>query len=92
LFKHIVGSFRYLCHTKPDIAYEVGLISRYMEKPTTSHLITSKRMLRYLKGTCNYGIQYSKNQNNQTYELLGYYDPDWSGDKDDGKSTATYVL
>jgi len=63
LFKKIVGSLRYFYHIRPDIAYEVGLISKYMEKPTTSHMIAANRILRYVKGTCNYGIQYSRNQN-----------------------------
>jgi len=89
LFKQIVGSLRYLCHTRPDIAYGVGLISRYMVKPTTSHLIAAKRILRYVKGTSNYGIQYSKNQSD---ELVVYSDSDWSGDKDDRKSIAAYVF
>ena len=44
------------------------------------------------KGTCNYGIQYSKNQNDQTYDLIGYSDSDWSGDKYDRKSTTSYVF
>jgi len=51
-----------------------------MVKPTTSHLVAVKRILRYVKGTSNYGIQYSKNQSD---ELVGYSDSDWSGDKDD---------
>ena len=89
LFKQIVVSLRYLCHTRPDIAYGVGLISRYMVKPTTSHLVTAKRILRYVKGTSSYGIQYSKNQSG---ELVGYSYSDWSGDKDDKKSTAAYVF
>ena len=42
LFKQIVGSLRYLCHTRPDIAYGVGLISMYMMKPTTSKFSCSK--------------------------------------------------
>jgi len=50
----------------------VGLISRYMVKPTTSHMIAAKRILRYVMGTCNYRIQYSKNQNDQAYDLIGY--------------------
>ena len=62
LFKKIMGSLRYLCHRRPDIAYGVGLIGRYMVKPTTSHLVAAKRILRYVKGTSSYGIQYSKNQ------------------------------
>jgi len=89
LFKQIVGSLRYLCHTRPDIAYGVGLISRYMVKPTTSHLVAAKRIMRYVKGTSSYGIQYSKNQNG---EIVGYSDSGWSGDKDDRKSTAAYVF
>jgi len=60
-----------------------------MVKPTTSHLVATKRILRYVKGTSNHGIQYSKNQSG---ELIGYSDSDWSGDKDDRKSIATYVF
>ena len=89
LFKQIVGSLRYLCHTRPDIAYGVGLISRYMVKPTTSHLVAAKRIMRYVKGTSSYDIQYSKNQSG---ELIGYSDYDWSGDKDDKKSIVAYVF
>ena len=42
-----------------------------------------------MKGTSSYGIQYSKNQSD---ELVGYSDSDWSGDKDDRKSNAAYVF
>ena len=42
-----------------------------------------------MKGTSSYGIQYSKNQSD---ELIGYSDSDWSRDKDDRKSTASYVF
>ena len=85
----IVGSLRYLCHTRPDIAYGVGLINMYIVKPTTSHLVEAKRILRYVKGTSSYGIQYSKTQSD---ELVGYSDSDWSGDKDDRKSIVAYVF
>jgi len=89
LFKQIVSSLRYMCDTRSDIAYGVGLISKYMVKPTTSHLVAAKRIMRYVKGTSSYDIQYSKNQSD---ELIGYSDSDWSGDKDDMKSTAAYVF
>ncbi|KAG6425054.1 hypothetical protein SASPL_115477 [Salvia splendens] len=49
-FKSLVGSLRYLTCTRPDILYGVGLISRYMEKPSQSHLNAAKRILRYIKG------------------------------------------
>jgi len=42
LFKQIVGSLTYLCNSRPDIAYSVGIISRFMSKPRASHLLTAK--------------------------------------------------
>ncbi|KAM1819691.1 hypothetical protein ACFX1X_001299 [Malus domestica] len=51
-FKSLVGSLRYLTCTRPNILYVVGLVSRYMENPTTTHLKTTKRILRYLKSYC----------------------------------------
>lgn len=52
-FKSLVGGLRYLVHTRPDIAFSVGIISYFMEKPTTIHLNAAKRILRYIKGTLN---------------------------------------
>jgi len=50
----IVGSLRYLCNTRPDLAFSVGLINIYMEKPGMSHMLVAKRIMRYIKGTLNY--------------------------------------
>ena len=33
LFKQIVGSLRYMCNSRPDIGFAVGLVSRYMSEP-----------------------------------------------------------
>ncbi|XP_024641777.1 uncharacterized mitochondrial protein AtMg00810-like [Medicago truncatula] len=51
LFKHIVGSLRYMCNSRPDIAYAVGIIRRFMSEPRASHLLAAKRVMRYIKGT-----------------------------------------
>lgn len=45
-YRSIVGSLRYLVNSRPDIAYSVGFVSRFMESPTTEHLLTVKRVLR----------------------------------------------
>nr|XP_012572793.1 uncharacterized protein LOC101489768 [Cicer arietinum] len=45
-FKQIVESLKYLCNTRPNISYSVGLISRYMEKLMTSHYMAEKKILR----------------------------------------------
>ncbi|KAM1182925.1 hypothetical protein ACFX19_001361 [Malus domestica] len=60
-----------------------------MENPTTTHLKTAKRILRYLKGTVNFGLFYSSSSN---YKLVGYSDSDWAGDSDDRKSTTGFVF
>ena len=60
LFKEVVGSLRYLCNTRPDISFPVGLISRFSNNPKTSHWAAVKRILRYLRGTLSYGILFSK--------------------------------
>ncbi|XP_074373925.1 uncharacterized protein LOC141714296 [Apium graveolens] len=46
-YKSIICGLRYLVHTRPDISYAVGIISRYMEKPTVMHLNAAKKILRF---------------------------------------------
>ncbi|KAG6507176.1 hypothetical protein ZIOFF_032517 [Zingiber officinale] len=88
-FKSLVGSLRYLTCTRPDILYAVGLVSRYMEDPTTTHLKIAKRILRYIKGTIDFGLLYSTSNH---FKLEGYSDSDWGGDIDDRKSTTGFVF
>lgn len=89
LYKQMVGSLMYLTATRPDLMYAVCLISRYMDKPTDIHLQAAKRVLRYLKGTVDLGILYSKGGSE---ELIAYADSDYAGDVDDRKSTSGYVF
>ncbi|KAK2966107.1 hypothetical protein RJ640_001521 [Escallonia rubra] len=88
-FKSLVGSLRYLTCTRPDILFGVWLISRYMEALTGTHMKAAKRILRYLKGTIEFGLFYSPSNN---FKLLGYRDSDWAGDLDDRKSTTGFVF
>ena len=37
-YRKMIGCLRYLLHTRPDLAYSVGMASRFMEKPTVMHL------------------------------------------------------
>jgi len=79
----------YITATRLDIMFRVSFISRFMSNPTEVHLQTPKRILRYLKGTINYGIFYKKNENKQ---LIAYTDSDYTGDLTDRKSTSSYVF
>lgn len=89
-FKSIVGGLRYLVHTRPDIAYAVGIVSRYMERPTVLHQAAVKRILRYIKGTTNYGLIYSKGTGNHLLE--GYSDSDLAGNTEDRRSTGAMAF
>ena len=57
---HLVGSLRYLTCTRPDILYGVGLVSHYMKKPKSTHLIAAKKILRYIKRTISYELLYTR--------------------------------
>jgi len=93
LFKQIVGSLRYLCNSRRDIAYFVGIISRLMSEPRASPLLTAaERVMRYIKGTLEYGILFPKCLNEAPMELITYSDVDWCGDRQDRKSTSGYLF
>ncbi|KAL9292354.1 putative RNA-directed DNA polymerase [Arabidopsis thaliana] len=88
-FKQLIGSLRYLTTTRPDLIFSVNLVSRYMESPNEQHLLAVKRILRYVQGTLDLGIQYERGG---ATELVGFVDSDYAGDVDDRKSTSGYVF
>ena len=85
-YRRIVGTLRYLVNTRPDLAYAVGYVSRFMEKPTVEHLVAVKRILRYVARTVNYGCHYRRKEGETA--LLGYNDSDHGADVDGRRSTS----
>ncbi|XP_050918613.1 uncharacterized mitochondrial protein AtMg00810-like [Lathyrus oleraceus] len=73
LYKSLVGCLRYLTSTRPNTLYVAGVVSRYMEAPTTTHFKAEKITLRYIKGTTNFDLHYYSSNN---YEIIGYSDSD----------------
>ncbi|GAU39052.1 hypothetical protein TSUD_396570 [Trifolium subterraneum] len=90
LFKQVVGSLRFICNTRLDINYAVGSVSRFMSNPKASHMVAAKRILRYLKGTKDFGLVFPTNNKESKIELEGFSDSDWCGDKDDRRSKSGY--
>ncbi|KAL8106255.1 hypothetical protein AgCh_029879 [Apium graveolens] len=88
-FKQIVGCLMYITTTRPDLTFVVSLIARFMAKPTEMHYQVAKRVLKYLKGTTNFGILYKRGE---VGALVGFTDSDYAGDVDDRKSTSGYVF
>ncbi|GJS58577.1 retrovirus-related pol polyprotein from transposon TNT 1-94 [Tanacetum coccineum] len=60
LYRGMIGSLMYLTSRRPDLTYAVCLCARYEAKPTEKHLHAVKRIFRYLKGTINMDLWYSK--------------------------------
>ncbi|XP_074373689.1 secreted RxLR effector protein 161-like [Apium graveolens] len=89
-FKSMIGGLRCLVHTRPDIAYYVGVVSRYMEKPTLMHQLAAKRIRRYIKGTLNFCLVYTAGSGSDS--VIGYSDSDLAGHVDDRKSTGGMVF
>ncbi|KAG8655523.1 hypothetical protein MANES_04G046209v8 [Manihot esculenta] len=90
LYRTIIGSLRYLVNTRPDLAYSVGVVSHYMETPTTTHMAVIKQIPRYLKGTINHGCYYT-HMKDSGLKLTGYSGSDLAGDVDDRKSTTGVI-
>ncbi|KAM1032295.1 hypothetical protein ACFX2I_035891 [Malus domestica] len=88
-YRRIVGSLLYLTATRPDIMYASSLLARFMHSPTNKHFGTAKRVLRYIKGTLDYGLEYVKGKKAM---LIGFCDSDWGGSVDDSKSTSGYAF
>ncbi|WOH04396.1 hypothetical protein DCAR_0623805 [Daucus carota subsp. sativus] len=89
VYRQLVGSLIYLTLSRPDISYAVGVISRFMQNPRKPHFEAAKRILRYIKGSIDYGLLYKKNED---CELAGYCDADYAGDCDTRRSTTGYVF
>ena len=88
-YQRLVGRLLYLCHTRPDIAYAVGVVSRYMHEPREGHMDAVHRILRYLKGTPGKGLWF---QANGHLTIDGYSDADWASCLDDRRSTSGYCV
>ena len=78
----MIGSLMY---PRPDICFVVNTLSQFLTDPRHVHLIAAKNILRYLKGTIDYGLKYEANQK---INLEGYVDSDWVGNAIDRKSTS----
>jgi hypothetical protein len=88
-YRQLVGSIICLTTTRLDISFVVGILSRFMQKPCEGHWFVAKRVLKYLKGTQDFGISYSKVDD---FNLIGYSDSDFDGDKENGVSSSGYLM
>jgi hypothetical protein len=75
----------YLTNTRPDICFAVNTLSQYLVEPRRVHLVAAKHVMRYLKGTLDYGFCYTGDHD---FRLYGYTDSEWAGIASDRKRTS----
>ena len=93
-YQQLVRALLYLAAwTRPEIAFVVNQCAKFMSNPGHTHLIAAKRILRYLKGSANLGITYTRSPpGNKGNTLWAYADADHAGDPDTRRSVTGYVV
>jgi hypothetical protein len=87
-----VGALMYLAtSTRYDISYAVGVLARFSANPGVQHWKAAKHLLRYLKGTIDFRLEYGPDPSS-TELLTTFSDADFGGNKDTGKSTGGYMV
>ncbi|GKG40970.1 hypothetical protein Tco_0470182, partial [Tanacetum coccineum] len=85
----MVDTLMHLTSSRPDLVYVVCMCARYQARPTEKHLHTIKRIFRYLRGTVNRGLCYSKDS---AIALTAFADADHARCQDTRRSTWKYAI
>ncbi|PKU78410.1 Retrovirus-related Pol polyprotein from transposon TNT 1-94 [Dendrobium catenatum] len=86
LYRRLAGSLQYLSITRPDIAFATNKVCQYMQKPSTKDFTALQRILRYIRGTIEYGLPLTTG----SLQLRTYTDANWASDHLDRKSTSGF--
>ncbi|GJY55513.1 ribonuclease H-like domain-containing protein [Tanacetum coccineum] len=89
LYRSLAGALQYLTFTRPDISYAVQQVCLYMHDPREPHFSALKRILRYIRGTIDHGLQLFSAS---TTSLVAYSDADWAGCPTTRRSTSGYCV
>ncbi len=77
-----------LC-TRPDLAYPISMVNQHMANPSVEHWIVVKRIFQYLQNTFQIKLRF---KGLAPQGLVRYYDANWAGDLEDGRSTTRFVF
>uniref|UniRef100_A0A2N9ID50 non-specific serine/threonine protein kinase n=1 Tax=Fagus sylvatica TaxID=28930 RepID=A0A2N9ID50_FAGSY len=84
LYRSLIGALQYATFTRPDITFAVNHVCQFMHKPTSTHFVATKRILRFLKGTLDKGILFQPGP----LTLTAFTNADWASDPSDRRSTS----
>jgi len=88
-YRSLAGALQYLTFTRPDLTYVVQQICLHMHDPRESHLATMKHLLRYVRGTVDFGLVLHRSPST---ELVVYTDADWASCPYTRRSTSGYAV
>jgi hypothetical protein len=89
----VVGMMSYLANaTRPDLAYSINQLQKFTQSPRKCHWNALVRVARYLVGTLDHGIMFTRGKHADESRIMGYVDSDWAGNIDDRTSTSGYVF
>lgn len=103
-YRELIGSLMYLAvGTRPDIAFAMSVLSRFVSNPGEQHWNAALHVLRYLRGTPDHGLHYGRpsspigEMNAEILQALengtfGYVDADWATDPETSKSISGQVF
>jgi transposase InsO family protein len=92
-YSEAIGSLIYaMLGTRPDIAFSVGYLCRFMSRPTMEHWMALRRVLSYLITTKDLTLQYGPIDHGGINDIVGYSDADFASNPQDRKSTTGYLI
>ena len=84
-YQALIGSLTFAATgTRPDIAQALGSVNQFLSNPSQAHWTAAKRILRYIKETVSFGIQFS-GAKDDSVKLEGYVDADWGSNPNNRK-------
>lgn len=89
LYQKMIGSLMYaMTITRPDIAFVLGYLARYMCNPAIHHGHAMKELMRYIRSTIQQKLRYGTSSEDHDDHFVIYTDADWANDKTDRKSVS----
>ncbi|XP_019190817.1 PREDICTED: uncharacterized protein LOC109185294 [Ipomoea nil] len=88
-YRSLAGALQYLTVTRSNLSYAVNQLCQHMQSPMVYDWVVLKRVLRYVKGTLDFGLRLRPSPHST---LHAYSDSDWAGDPADRKSTSGFAV
>ena len=89
LYRSVIGCLLYQTASCPDISFSVGVCARFQANPKMSYLTAVNRIIKYVNGTSDFGLFYSKESN---VSITRYSNADWAGNAEDKKALLESVF